>query len=86
VGKPCLWEDETHIKSDGCCKWIKIRHRESQITGVRWVMRAKALKFSIEGSEPGKGWITVVGRGFVEKARHSKITSTLLRFLRGLSV
>jgi hypothetical protein len=31
-------------------------------------MRAKALKFSIEGSEPGKGWITAVGWRFVEKA------------------
>jgi hypothetical protein len=49
-------------------------------------MRAKALKFSIEGSEPGKGWITVGGWGFLAKARHSKITSKLLRFLAGLSV
>jgi hypothetical protein len=49
-------------------------------------MRAKAPMFSIEGSEPEKGWITAVGRRFVEKARHSKITSTLLRFLPGLSV
>jgi hypothetical protein len=35
-------------------------------------MRAKALKVSIAGSEPGQGWITVVGWGFVEKARHSR--------------
>jgi hypothetical protein len=34
------------------------------------------LEFSIEGSEPGKDWITSARWGFVKNDRHSKIMIT----------